>query len=128
MLNAAAEPFLYRCLHTSGKDALYFLIRTLWERPDLRSRVSASEVGHVRGTLPHSLTQPVLDAVLGHMRHAGLLNPPDAWMSANGFGRLGEMREEAEHGALSTMLLHLLPNLESFHLRLPDSGFLWIPP
>ena len=128
VLNAAAEPFLYHCLHTSGKYALYSLIRTLWERPDLRSRVSASDVGHVRGTLPRSLTQPVLDAVLGHMRYAGLLNFHDAWMSTNGFERSGAMKEKAEHGALFTMLLHLLPNLESFHLRLPDSGFLWTPP
>ena len=128
VLNAAAEPFLYHCLHTSGKHALYSLIRTLGERPDLRSRVSAIDVGPARGTPPRSLPQPTLDAVLSHMRHAGLLRLYDARKSKDDPEISPTMTEGAEHGTLVSSLLHLLPNVESFHLRLADNGSFRMPP
>ncbi|KAK4042147.1 hypothetical protein C8A01DRAFT_14174 [Parachaetomium inaequale] len=95
VLRGVAELFLYHSFHTSRTSDLYFFVRTLLDRPDLRLRVLDVDVGP---SLVHAG-----DPLLARGR------PEDA----------AELVESAEHAALISLLLQLVPNVESSHLHLP---------
>ncbi|KAK4152284.1 hypothetical protein C8A00DRAFT_35027 [Chaetomidium leptoderma] len=138
VLRAAAEPFLYHYLYTASPSDLYFLVRTLLERPDLGPRVSEVDLVHAGGVPGSALTamdgldspsseplaQRITESVKSHtarMNTSGAathLDPRPRYPSIFP-GDSEDPITEAEYSELVSLLLPLTPNLQRAHLRLP---------
>ena len=104
LLNAVAERFRHHAVCLSGEFDLYFLLRTLLERPDLAARMSAVDLGHVSSRVPHE-SGPVF-AALRRFRES--LRPQSSYL------------QPTQHGDLVLFLLQVAPNLE--RAGLPSLG------
>ncbi|KAK4117475.1 hypothetical protein N656DRAFT_793947 [Canariomyces notabilis] len=100
VLHEVVEPFLYHHIHTSQNRDLYCAIRTLLSRFDLRTRVLDLRVDY-DGSKPPALRP-----------RDGLEEPV-------------ELRESADNGTLVSLLLKLVPRLQTFHLHVSDAA---LPP
>jgi len=116
LLYAAAEPFRYHCVYLSRDWDLYYLLRTLVDRPDLAARVSDLDIGVINKTrlVGYDSSGPVsttLAAVLEVLQNNGHgISQPQA-----------SAAEPTCHAVLTWSALQLIPNLGRLHL--PTLGF-----
>lgn len=120
-LRAAARPFLYHSLHTVNEGDLYFIARTLAERPDLRRNVLDVEITH-GGVVPAASAQrgpcPFLTDVsraVDIQLRARVGKKDRIWA----LRYRDRVKQVVEYGVLVSMLLLRTPQLERAHIRVP---------
>ncbi|KAK3298744.1 uncharacterized protein B0H64DRAFT_81822, partial [Chaetomium fimeti] len=128
-LHAVAGQYLSHCTFTRNWS-LWFLLDTLTNRPTRALRIRELDVGYplphrglVQGSRP-PLPPPILNAVRDLLRSVRIstvesrVAVEDALNNApENVGIIGQMAEQA---ALMSILLRLVPNLESAHFQLPE--------
>lgn len=125
LLHVVAQPFLYHSFQITAESDLPFFLRTLLDRPDLASKVF--EVGLYQHDLillmitrralrlmGVHITAPIDALPLPHARRLQDIH------SRHATPRLEHMRDGME---LVEVLLHLAPNVQSCHVRLPSEEY-----
>jgi len=109
LLYAAAEPFFYHWPYLSREWDLFFLLRTLADRPDLAANVSYLDLGPIN-KLP--LISQASSGTIGPKLRAVL----EALQQSS-----HDIPQPQNSAALIRSALQLIPNLRRLHLRLLDN-------
>lgn len=128
-LRTMVQPFLYHSLHTLREMDLYFLVRTLSERPDLGLSVFEVDVTHHTCKCAHKIAMghghsKNLSFDVGESEDALTSGPCQAGEAQiQSLGTQSELRQTSECGAMVLLLLQLTPNLERARFWLPCRTF-----